>query len=120
MITTKNSNAAARFIFTATDDELLDELDVLVRHATQGDGPAVGAIAIGFGPMLIRVARIELGLLWHHLAADVVQELHVRLLAGELAFPPIRGAAIPWLKRAVRAIAREHLEKERPWGDAAE
>ncbi len=120
MTTKKNRNASAQYIFTATDDELVDPLDALVSEATKGDGPAVGAIAIAFGPMLIQVARIELGELWQHLAGDVVQELHVRLLAGELTFPPIRGAAIHWLKRTVRAIAREHLEKEDPGGSAAE
>jgi hypothetical protein len=115
-----SSNAAPRFIFTATDDELLEDLDVVVLHATQGDGPAVGALAIAFGPMLMKEARMELGAVWHPLAGDVVQELHVRMLAGELTFPRIRGAAIPWMKRTVRGIAREHLEKEEPGGDAAQ
>jgi hypothetical protein len=84
---TKNSNAATTLIFTATDDELYDQLDVLVANAAKGDGPAVGAIAIGFGPMLMKEARMELGELWHQDAGDVVQEFHLRLLAGELSFP---------------------------------
>ena len=117
MTTRKNGNA--RFIYTATDEELLDELDVLVSNATKGEGPAVGAIAIGFGPMLMKEARMELGELWHQDAGDVVQEFHVRLLAGELTFPRIRGAAIPWMKRTVRALAREHLGKEHPGGNTA-
>jgi len=120
MTTDKNSNAARNRIFTATDEELLDQLDVLVLNATKGDVAAVGSIAIGLGPMLMKEARMEVGELRLSSAADVVQDLHVRLLACELTFPRIRGAAIPWLKRTVRAIAREHLEAEDPGDDAAE
>ena len=115
----KNGNTAARFIFTASDEELLDELDIVLTYATQGDSRAVGAIAIGFGPMLMTEARRELGELWQRDAGDVVQEFHVRLLGGELTFPRIRGAAIPWMKRTVRGIAREHIGSEEPWGDEA-
>jgi hypothetical protein len=112
MTSKKNSNAAERFIFTASDEELLDELDVVVARATQGDSRAVGAVAIGFGPMLMSTARSELGELWQENAGDVVQEFHVRLLTGQLMFPRIRGAAIPWMKRVVRGIAREQLGEE--------
>ena len=58
------------------DDDLLDDLDELVANAARGDGRAVGAIAIAFGPMLLAVARVELGAAHAADDADVLQKKH--------------------------------------------
>ena len=121
-IDNKNTgNAAQKLLFTATDDELLEELDTLVAHAAEGDRQAVGAIAIAFGPMLLDEAREALGPVHAQDGGDIVQDLAVKLLEGALLFPRIRGAAIPWLNRMVRVLAQEHRWRSRPPpGDAAE
>jgi hypothetical protein len=59
-MTTRTAQAAARR-FTATDDELLDQLDHLVGLAALGDRAAIGAVAIAFGPTLLDEARAALG-----------------------------------------------------------
>jgi hypothetical protein len=97
-----------RPIQTATDAQLLDDLDALVADAALGRTSAVGVIAIAFAPLLLAEIRAALG---RHLADDaghVLHRFHGALLAGGLAFPRIRGAAIPWMKRTVRAMARQH------------
>lgn len=94
------------------DPDLLEELDAMVEAGTQGDRDAVGAIAIAFGPMLLDEARAVLGEEWKHEAGDVLQELTQALLCGELRFRPTRGSALPFLRGAVRGIARR-IKKRR-------
>ena len=113
-------NVVIRFVRTATDHQLLAQLDDLVERAAQGDLRAVGAIAIAFGPVLLEQARTELGLLYRNDAADVLQDFFLALSDARLSFPPIRGAALPWMKRMVRAAARAHLQRRsRGGGDLA-
>jgi hypothetical protein len=120
MNTKHRTNVSVAFIFTASDDELLEALDVLVANAAAGDRNAVGAIAIAFGPVLLDEARNELGRVHEQDAGDVVQQFYLELLEGILRFPAIRGAAIPWMKRMVRVIARVHVRGHPPdWGSAA-
>ena len=45
----------------ATLDTLEDDLDDLLRRASDGDRRALGAIAIALGPALLREARDALG-----------------------------------------------------------
>jgi hypothetical protein len=102
---TNKSNTAERFTHTASDRQLLDDLDVVVADAAAGKKRAVGAIAIAFGPMLLLEAAEALGKTHVQDTADVVQELMLALPEARLTFPKIRGGAIPWLKRMVRQIA---------------
>ncbi len=115
----KINDTARSYIFTASDQELLDELDVLVANAARGDRDAVGAIAIAFGPTLLKVAHEELGPVHAKEAGDVFQDLCLHLLEGDLLFPGIRGGGLPWLKRMVRALARAHLRGGGPDWDLA-
>jgi hypothetical protein len=55
-----DGNAALRRPSRMTDEELCAEFQELVVKATDGDGPAVGAILIAFGPTLMQEAREEL------------------------------------------------------------
>jgi DNA-directed RNA polymerase specialized sigma24 family protein len=110
-------NVVVRFIHTATDRELLDQLDELVSDAVSGDRRAVGAIAIAFGPTLLGEIRRELGPIFVQDEGDVMQDFCLAMIDGKLTFPPIRGAALPWMKRMVRSFAREHLRRrQREWG----
>ncbi len=101
------SNAARQRIFGRTDEELLDGLDDLVRNAVRGDSRAVGIIAVVYGPMLNDEARAELGPRWEDDSADILQTMFLAMCEGSMLFPAIRGAAIPWMKRTVREIARK-------------
>jgi hypothetical protein len=103
----------------SNDETLLDELDRLVAKAADGDSRAVGAIAIAFGPTLLEEARKALGPSYEQDDADVMQTFFLRLMEGTVRFPRIRGAAIPWMKRRMRALAREHIEERGPGGDLA-
>ncbi len=117
MTAKSHRNVAIRFIYTATDRELLDQLDELVVDAVSGDRRAVGAIAIAFGPTLLKEIRRELGPIFLQDEGTVMQDFCLAMIEGRLTFPPIRGAALPWMKRIVRSLAREHLRRrEREWG----
>lgn len=94
------------------DRDLISELDDLVRAAADGDPDAVGAIAIAFSPMLLESARIELGGAREGEAANVLGHFYDELLAATLRFPRIRGAALPWMRRQVRDLARAHHERD--------
>jgi hypothetical protein len=115
----KKQNEKTKFIQTATDEELIEQLDELVAAAAAGDARAVGAIAIALGPMLLAEARAELGELFAHEDGVVLHWFHEALLGRELVFPRIRGAAVPWMKRMVRTMARARLaERGRGWRTA--
>jgi hypothetical protein len=86
-----------------------DPLDELVSSAAQGDPRAVGAITVVFGKALVREARKELGPMFEGDAWDVVDRFLWELLHETLTLPPIRGAAVAWMKRMVREVARKHL-----------
>jgi hypothetical protein len=104
---------------TATDTELLDELDQLVADATAGNAHAVGAIAIAFGPLLLQEIHGALGALYRQDAGEVLQQFLLSLTEARLVMPPIRGGALPWMKRTVRSMAREHLrQRSGDWGEA--
>jgi hypothetical protein len=86
-----------------------DAVDELVSNAARGEPRAVGAIAVVFGKVLVREARKELGPMFEGDAWDVVDQFLWELLREKLPFPPIRGAAVAWMKRMVRETARKHL-----------
>ncbi len=90
------------YVMSTSDRELLDQLDDLVARAARGDRQAVGAIAVAFGPMLVQEARKVLAPLFELDVEDVVDRFFWDLLRDRLAFPPIRGAAVAWMKRRVR------------------
>jgi DNA-directed RNA polymerase specialized sigma24 family protein len=115
----KNTAIAHRFIFTATDEELLDQLDELVAAAAGGERDAVGALLIAFGPMLTQTARAALGPVHEQDAPDVVQDFAVCLLEEKLRFPAVRRSAIPWMKRMMRLLAQAHLRTKGPDRDMA-
>jgi hypothetical protein len=108
-MTKTHRNVAIRYIYTATDRELLDQLDELVIDAVSGDRRAVGAIAVVFGPTLLKEIRRELGPPFAQDEGDVLQSFLLAMTEGTLEFPAIRGAALPWMKRIVRSFARQHL-----------
>jgi hypothetical protein len=108
---TRHRNTTTRYIQTAADQELLDQMDELVGHAARGDQRAIGAIAVAFGSTLAREARKELSPLYELDAPDVVERFLWDLLQEKLSFPHIRGAAVAWMKRMVREGARRHLAK---------
>jgi hypothetical protein len=119
-MTIDKRNAALQLVPTErTDEQLLDELDELVLRATEGDSRAVGAIAIAFSPTLLEVAREELGPIHRQDDADVLQTFCLELMEGQHVFPRIRGAAIPWMKRMIRIIARRHIGERGPDWDLA-
>jgi len=103
-----------------TDAQLQDELDVLVLRAAQGDDRAIAAIAVAFGPTLLREASAVLGD-FEDEATDVLQDFLVLLLERRSRFTPAQGRAIPWMCGLVRAMARKHRsEREREWGVESE
>lgn len=108
-----DADAAAR------DLDLIDQLDAMVRNAACGDDRAIVAIAVGFGPMLVEEARQELELvgLPEADAPDALQTFCLALVEKRLRVPAVRGAALPWMKRIVRVIARDGLRDLGP--DAA-
>jgi hypothetical protein len=69
--------------------------------------------------MLLDEARAVLGEEWEHEAGDALQDLTEALMCRELRFRPTRGSALPFLRGAVRGIARrikKRLEKARELG----
>ena len=80
--------------------------DDLVLRAFQGDRRAIGAIAIAFGPKLLKEAKACLEG-YEHEADEVLQDFFLSLLERRSRFAPARGHAIPWMCEAVRALARE-------------
>ena len=101
----RHRTAAA--LFHATDDEIVEQFDALVLAATRGDRRAIGALAIALGTTLHDEARAALGPDGAQAAGDVVQDLMLGLVERRFAPPRVRGGALPWLKRTVRAIAAE-------------
>ena len=89
-----------------TDAQARDDFDDLVLRASQGDRRAIGAIAIAFGPMLLKEAEACLEGDEHE-GADVLQDFFLALLERRSRFAPAQGRAIPWMCGAVRALARE-------------
>ena len=87
-----------------TDAQLLDELDELVLAAVGGDRRAIAALAIGYGPVLLREARKMLGPARAHEAGDVLGELFVEMLGGTLVFVPGQDRARGWLKGQLRRL----------------
>ena len=106
-----HKNNAIRFEYTACDFELLTELDAMVEAACRGDGRAVGAISIACGPTLLKEAQRELGELYAQDGGDVMQDLFMAMMEGKLAFPSVRGVAVPWMKKMAREMARERLKR---------
>jgi DNA-directed RNA polymerase specialized sigma24 family protein len=80
--------------------------DDLVLRASQGDRRAIAAVAIAFGPLLLREAKACLEG-YEHEADDVLQDFFLSLLERRSRFGPARGRAIPWMCEAVQALARE-------------
>jgi DNA-directed RNA polymerase specialized sigma24 family protein len=101
-------NLAVLCTQTATDAELLQQLDELVADAARGNGQAIGAIAIAFGATLYAEIREALGDALQRDAADILQDFLVSLAEAKLHFPRVRGSALPWMIRIVRSIAVEH------------
>jgi hypothetical protein len=119
MSKTTKSNAAEKIHEADRDAELIAQLDDLVREATRGCRRAIGALAIAFGPRLTQEAREELGPRWEQESADVIQDFFLAMCEGRLVFPAIRGAAIPWMTRIVREMARKYLRDREPPGGMA-
>jgi hypothetical protein len=105
------SNTAERITIEAKDQDLIEQLDGLVGDAARGDSRAVGILAMVYGPMLNDEAREELGARWEQDTADVLQTMFLTMCEGGMLFPAIRGAAIPWMKRTVREIARKWVRQ---------
>jgi len=115
----KLNSTVRKHLFTASDEQLLDELDTLVGNAARGDSDAVGAIAIAFGPSLLAAAREELDPANRKDAGDAFQDLCLCLLESRLRYPGIRGGALPWLKRMIRVLARARNNGHLPDWDHA-
>jgi hypothetical protein len=90
-----------------TDEQLEDEFDDLMVLACNRDRRALGAIAIALTPTLLDEARAELEGLERH-AAEAVAEALTTISEGAGGFDPTQERATVWMKRFVRAIAREH------------
>jgi hypothetical protein len=92
-------------------ETLCTDLDALMLAASQGDRRAIAALAIAFGPNLIRLAQSEIDrasvMEEEALAADLVAELleamAQRALAGS---PPERGNPFGWVESVVKRAAR--------------
>jgi hypothetical protein len=92
---------------------LVIEIDDLLARALAGDRSAVGAIAVGLGPLLLEEAEGVLGRDYAHEASDVRQEFYISLLEG-VRVRPAYGRAISWMCGVVRAIARKY-RADRDW-----
>jgi len=90
-------NVAIRFVYTAADRELIDEIDDLVHDAVGGDDFAVTGVGIAFGPVLANEVRRELGPGREQDVRDVVRDFCSAMREGKLTQPPIRGGALPWM-----------------------
>jgi hypothetical protein len=114
----KTSNARSlkaniEFEILEKEVQFFSEIDDLLVRALQGDRGAVGAIAVGLGPLLLEEAEGVLGRDYAHEAADVRQEFYVSLLEG-VHVRPAYGRAILWMCGVVRAIARKY-RADRDW-----
>jgi DNA-directed RNA polymerase specialized sigma24 family protein len=88
------------------------DLNDLVADAARGDRRAIGAIAIAFGPVLLKIAREELRS--EEDAEDLVQDVYALLLEGRAAnFLPRKGRGLSWLRGLVRATARTQRREKR-------
>jgi DNA-directed RNA polymerase specialized sigma24 family protein len=88
------------------------ELCELLGNAARGDRRAIGAIAIAFGPSLLKIARRETR--HEEDAEEVIQDLFVHLLEGRAArFPPERQRDLRWLGGLVQALARSRRKASR-------
>jgi hypothetical protein len=114
----RHRNNRNHYVMVSRDREVLDQMDELVSEASRGDERAVGAIAVVFGSILVREARKELSPLFELDAYDVVERFLWDLLHEQLTFPPIRGAAVAWMKRMVREGAQRHLASRAGWKEA--
>ncbi|HEV3189103.1 MAG TPA: hypothetical protein VGY54_01330 [Polyangiaceae bacterium] len=98
-----------------TDADIQAEFDDLMVLACDGDPRAVGAVYVGFGPVLLREARSVMGRFKQD-AEDVVQDFFDAVLAGRAVYEPTDGHATHWMRGLVRAIARTYCkEREREW-----
>jgi hypothetical protein len=88
-----------------SDVQLVDELDVLLGRACDGDRRALLAIAVAFGPRLVAEAREELPE-HEERAADAVVEFVNAIGSGSLLYTRGKRAAVPWMVRMVRRLAR--------------
>lgn len=85
-----------------------DELDALIRHAAHGDDRAIGALAVGLGPILLEIVRDAnpRGKDEAHVLNDL---LHAMKERRAVAIAPAPGHAVAWLDGLLRLIARgEH------------
>jgi hypothetical protein len=88
------------------------EEDRLLKAATRGDLDATAWIAISFADMLRDEATIVLGDALAHEAQAVVQQFCDTL--DSLRFRMRRGAALPFMRRQVRALARDVRKSHEP------
>ncbi len=88
-----------------TDVQLHDLLDALVLQASLGDRRAIGALAIGLGPTLLKAAREALGPRRADEDEDLLQDLFVCLSHGKLPFVRGRDHGLPWLRRQLESLA---------------
>jgi hypothetical protein len=89
----------------ATDAQLDDMLDALVLKASLGDRRAIGALAIGLGPTLLKQAREALGAHRASEDEDLLQDLFVCLTHGKLHFARGRDHGLEWLRAQLRSLA---------------
>ena len=87
----------------------LEPLDLRVLAACGGDRDAIALLCRKLQGILLLEAADALGFAHRQDARDVVQNLWLGLAEGSFRFPIIRGAGLPWLRRAVRSLAAEHL-----------
>jgi hypothetical protein len=104
--TTRRRRTTIQHLRLAHEQEVVDPIDELVYEASLGDDRAVTLVAEVFKYVMVRAARRELGPKREHEAADAVDRLLLALLRHELVFPLAKGAAVPWVRKAVRGYAR--------------
>ena len=120
-MSSKNSSNEAAFLsafIPLTDEQLLDELDVLVRDATLGNRYAISCIVMAFGGLLLDEARKAVGTWYEEQAADVVQDFYLGLVEKRFTFPQVRGCARVWMRRVIRSLAAEMGERGPGPGEA--
>ena len=89
----------------ATDVHFDDLLDALVLKASLGDRRAIGALAVGLGPTLMKEAREALGARRTDEDEDLLQDLFVCLSHGKLPFVRGRDHGLPWLRAQLESLA---------------
>jgi hypothetical protein len=99
------TSTAAKLSTATPAPQPLDEFDALVLNAARGDRRAIGALAVGYGPTLLKQAREALGRSRVQQDEDLLQDLFVGMTQASFNFVPGRDQGPAWLQTQLRILA---------------